>query len=72
MTNAPAFIILSVLTLLVIVIVFAMKYLTVARRGRALEMKEKETVAAIEGLRQEIAQLTNRLNVVEKLLKDVE
>lgn len=28
MTNAPAFIILSVLTLLVIVIVFAMKYLT--------------------------------------------
>jgi hypothetical protein len=35
-------------------------------------MNEKETVAAIEGLRQEIAQLTNRLNVVEKLLKDVE
>ncbi|WP_156358239.1 hypothetical protein [Sphingobium sp. Leaf26] len=73
MTDASSrFFLITVFILLLILVVFTMKYAASVYRSR-LEAKRlttsDETVVA---LRAEVGALTSRMNAVEKLLRDVE
>ncbi len=72
MTNATIFFTFSILCLVAIVAIFALKYLTAANRSKRDENYHDITNAAIHTVRQELALLTKRVTAMEKLLKDVE
>ena len=73
MTNAtPTFFPVSILLIVLIAVVFAMKYAAAAYRSRLEVHRQSATEEALTALRQEVAALTKRLAAVEKLLLEVE
>jgi signal transduction histidine kinase len=84
--RASTFLLVPILVLVVILLIFAMKYLTAARTarlkiasddayrdlaGRAVKSQE-EGAAALASLKGSVAEIEARLARVEKVLKEVE
>jgi uncharacterized protein YlxW (UPF0749 family) len=72
MTNATIFFTFSILCLVALVAIFALKYLTAGYRAKSEQGYRDITNNTIEALRQEIANLAKRVQAMEKLLKEVE
>ncbi|MBY6264087.1 hypothetical protein EI613_19505 [Azospirillum sp. 412522] len=79
------FLLVTILVLLTILLIFAMKYFSSARRGRAQSAgdaayrdlaertlkAQEDLAAALASIRGSVAQIEGRLASVEKVLKDV-
>lgn len=63
---------ISILFLVAIFAVFAMKYAASAYRSRLEIKRATNTDEAVAGLRTEVTELRVRLNAIEKLLREVE
>ncbi|MBR0642688.1 hypothetical protein [Plastoroseomonas hellenica] len=73
MSNAaPHFFTLSILFLVLIALVFAMKNGAAAYRSRLEARRQTATDETLDALRQEVRALTTRMTAVEKLLREVE
>lgn len=73
MSNAaPHFFTLSILLLVLIALVFAMKYAAAAYRSGLEARQQTATEEALDALRQEVGALTMRMSAIEKLLREVE
>ena len=73
MTEASStFATLSILVLVVVLLVFAMKYAAAGYKARLDARRQTQSDEALAALRQDVGALTTRLNTVEKLLREVE
>lgn len=69
---APQFFTLTTLILVLILLVFMMKYASAAYRSRIEIARQTATVEAVTALRQQVADLADRMAAMEKLLREVE
>ncbi len=70
--QAPSFVLLSIALLVVVAIVFMMKYLAQMYQARLEGAKVSETTSRIAALDEKTGDLEKRLSGVEKLLREVE
>lgn len=69
---SASFVLISILVVVAVLAVFAMKYASAAYRTRAEATRQTAADEQLAALRQEVSALAARVGTIEKLLREVE
>jgi len=72
MSEAPPFVMLTILMLVTVLLIFAMKYAAQAMRARSNAAQAAQASAELIAIRDELKAMDGRLTRIESLLREVE